>query len=87
MRCEQTLAGCEQSVKKSKSCKGRVHFSFKVREHGTIKKESNFKFSVQILKVKQAYNKERSCTVKKERSQEYIVLNIGGYMMKFSNLG
>ena len=53
MRCEQTLAGCEQSVKKSKSCKGRVHFSFKVRDIlNDQKKESNFKFSVQILKVK-----------------------------------
>ena len=32
MRYEQTLAGCEQSVKKSKGDKGRVHFSFERKE-------------------------------------------------------
>ena len=51
-----------------------------------IKKESNFKFSVQIPKVKQLFNRKRSCTIKKEESQEYIVLNIVGYTMNFSNI-
>ena len=73
MGYEQTLAGCEQSVKKSRIGKGGIHFSFERKEDWMIGKDSNFKFSVQIPKVKYLCYKNRSCTMKKEERQEYIL--------------
>ena len=57
----------------------KVEFIFhsKQKEDWMIKKESNFKFSVQILKVKQLFNKNRLCTMKKERwTRMYWILRL-----------
>ena len=77
MSCEQTLAGSEQSVKKSKIAK--VHFILKKVRNSLFGKYFKLQISVEIQKSKMSYRR-RCLVLEKKKKDKKILSTIKGYI-------